>query len=104
MISKGMDSSEFNEYLTDTSESSIIFCQKNLGYFISYDNLFSTWISADSDFTVDNLHVALSAFERYYSKKYNKIYLLTNYLYNSQLGLFFIFLFIRAIFFKKTPT
>ena len=28
MISKGMDSSEFNEYLTDTSESSIIFCQK----------------------------------------------------------------------------
>ena len=74
MISKGMDSSEFNEYLTDTSESSIIFCQKNLGYFISYDNLFSTWISADSDFTVDNLHVALSAFERYYSKKYNKIF------------------------------
>ena len=38
------------------------------------------------------------------TKKYNKIYLLTNYLYNSQLGLFFIFLFIRAIFFKKTPT
>lgn len=74
MISKGMDSSEFNECLTDTSESSIIFCQKNLGYFISYDNLFSTWISADSDFTVDNLHVALSAFERYYSKKYNKIF------------------------------
>ena len=38
------------------------------------------------------------------TKKYNKIYLLTNYLYNSQLGLFFIFLFIRAIFFKKAPT
>ena len=74
MISKGMDSSEFNEYLTDTSESSISFCQKNLGYFISYDNLFSTWISADSNFTVDNLHVALSAFERYYSKKYDKIF------------------------------
>lgn len=74
MISKGMDSSKFNEYLTDTSESSIIFCQKNLGYFISYDNLFSTWINADSDFTVDNLHIALSAFERYYSKKYNKIF------------------------------
>lgn len=38
------------------------------------------------------------------TKKYNKIYLLTNYLYNSQLSLFFIFLFIRAIFFKKAPT
>ena len=38
------------------------------------------------------------------TKKYNKIYLLINYLYNSQLGLFFIFLFIRAIFFKKAPT
>ena len=35
------------------------------------------------------------------TKKYNKIYLLINYLYNSQLGLFFIFLFIRAIFSKK---
>lgn len=74
MISKGMDPSEFNECLTDTSESSINFCQKNLGYFISYHNLFSTWISDGDDFTVDNLHVALSAFERYYSKKYDKIF------------------------------
>lgn len=34
------------------------------------------------------------------TKKYNKIYLLKNYSNNSQLGLFFIFLLIGAIFSK----
>lgn len=49
-------------------------CMDNLGYFISYKNLFSTWISLDTDFSIENVTVALSAFERYISPAYNKVF------------------------------
>ena len=35
-----------------------------LGYFISYENLFSTWLEMKNDFNVSNVRDALSAFER----------------------------------------
>ena len=38
--------------------------QKNIGYFISYDNLFSTWLAKGSDFNVADVRDALSAFNR----------------------------------------
>ena len=38
--------------------------RNNLGYFISYDNLFSTWLDMKRDFDVKNVSDALSAFER----------------------------------------
>ena len=34
------------------------------GYFISYNNLFSTWIASQGDFTIADVRDALSAFER----------------------------------------
>lgn len=46
----------------------------NLGYFISYKNLFSTWISLGVDFSIENVTVALSAFERYISIAYKKVF------------------------------
>lgn len=39
-------------------------CQKNIGYFISYNNLFSTWILKGQDFAVSDVRDALSAFNR----------------------------------------
>lgn len=63
------------------------FAQKSLGYFIAYENLFSTWLKSSSDFTVDNVQLALSAFSRLIyepeiqsggqtkkSNKYRKVY------------------------------
>lgn len=54
------------------------YCQKKLGYFIAYDNLFSTWLAKGNSFTVDNVRVALSAFNRLISdtqkKVFNKIF------------------------------
>ncbi len=38
--------------------------QKNIGYFISYPNLFSTWLKKGVDFNVADVRDALSAFER----------------------------------------
>ena len=54
------DMKSINEDDTDTVDD----CQRNLGYFISYDNLFSTWIKMDLDFTVTNVTDALNAFDR----------------------------------------
>ena len=49
-------------------------CMDNLGYFISYKNLFSTWINPDVDFSIENVTVALSAFERHISPAYKKVF------------------------------
>ena len=38
--------------------------QKNIEYFISYDNLFSIWLSKKKDFDVSNVTDALSVFSR----------------------------------------
>lgn len=49
-------------------------CKNNLGYFISYDNLFSTWISKGKDFDVSNVTDALSAFERLINDSHKKVF------------------------------
>lgn len=55
------------EYLCELTEEDpevVESIQKNLGYFISYNNLFSTWIKKGSDFSVQDVRDALSAFSR----------------------------------------
>src|SRR5690554_141183 len=48
--------------------------KKNLGYFISYKDLFSTWISMGNDFDVSNVRDALSAFSRLISPGHKKLF------------------------------
>jgi len=50
------------------------YCQQRLGYFIAYDNLFSTWLAKGNSFTVDNVRVALSAFNRLISDTHKKVF------------------------------
>jgi hypothetical protein len=45
-----------------------------LGYFIAYDNLFSTWIDPTSEFNESNVRDALSAFSRLISPTYKKLF------------------------------
>lgn len=69
------DIKALNEEDTDTVE----YVQSNLGYFIAYDNLFSTWIDPTSEFDESNVRDALSAFSRLISptyKNYSKAFLL----------------------------
>ncbi|MCF2682107.1 type I restriction-modification system subunit M [Faecalicatena contorta] len=49
-------------------------CKKNLGYFIAYDHLFSTWLSMGKDFDVSNVTDALSAFERLINESHRKVF------------------------------
>ena len=51
--------------LTEEDGEAVSFIQNHNGYFIAYDNLFSTWIEKGSDFNVSDVHVALSAFDRF---------------------------------------
>lgn len=70
---QGMTSEDIkalNENDTDTVE----YVQSNLGYFIAYDNLFSTWIDPTSEFDESNVRDALSAFSRLISPTYKKLF------------------------------
>ena len=48
--------------------------QKNIGYFIGYDNLFSTWLAKGSDFNVADVRDALSAFSRLINTSHKKVF------------------------------
>ena len=48
--------------------------QQNIGYFISYNDLFSTWIAMGKDFDVSNVRDALSAFSRLISQSHKKVF------------------------------
>ena len=56
-----------NELLKTVSEEdaeTVEWIQKNIGYFIAYKDLFSTWLTMGKDFDVSNVRDALSAFSR----------------------------------------
>lgn len=48
--------------------------QKNLGYFIAYEHLYSTWIDKKFDFHISNVRDALSAFTRLISPTHKKVF------------------------------
>ena len=60
--------------LTETDTDTVKFVQDNLGYFIAYDNLFSTWIDPKYPFDESNVRDALSAFSRLISPTYKKLF------------------------------
>ena len=66
-----------DEYLPELKEEDIetvTSIQKNLGYYISYENLFSTWLSKGKDFSVQDVHDALSAFSRLINPTHKKVF------------------------------
>ena len=60
--------------LNENSEADINFCKNNLGYFIGYNDLFSTWLEEGQDFTATSVREALNRFERNIEKNYNKVF------------------------------
>ena len=60
--------------MTEDDDETVRWVQQNLGYFISYNNLFSTWISIGRDFDVSNVTDALSAFNRNISSSHKKVF------------------------------
>ena len=60
--------------LNEEDADTVKYIQDNLGYFIAYDNLFSTWIDPTHDFDESNVRDALSAFSRLISPTYKKLF------------------------------
>ncbi len=60
--------------LKETNEKFKDYAQKNLGYFIAYDDLFSTWLSKGTKFDVSNVRDALSRFGRLIDKSHEKVF------------------------------
>ena len=50
--------------LVEDDTETVEFVKGECGYFIAYENLFSTWISKGGDFEISNVRDALSAFNR----------------------------------------
>lgn len=62
------------ELLTEDDTETVDYFKNNLGYFIAYDNLFSTWIEDKQDFEISNVRDALSAFSRSVSPAHKKVF------------------------------
>ena len=74
MLSEGGMKPEELVQLEEQDEEIVQYCQTNLGYFIAYNNLFSTWLKPSADFGVQNVTTALSAFERLINENYKKLF------------------------------
>ncbi len=65
---------EYLPELTEEDAETVESVQKNLGYFIAYDNLFSTWLEKGRDFSVQDVRDALSAFSRLINATHKKVF------------------------------
>ena len=62
------------ELLDESDEQVCEYIRNNLGYFIAYKNLFSTWLEMGRRFEVSNVTDALSAFNRLISPTHKKVF------------------------------
>lgn len=62
------------EKITEADEKYAEFVRKNLGYFIAYKDLYSTWLSKGGDFEIADVRDALSAFDRNIDSVYKKVF------------------------------
>ncbi|WP_028264127.1 type I restriction-modification system subunit M [Atopobium fossor] len=72
-LANEMDKSELVE-LEETNIEVRELIQSELGYFINYKDLFSTWISSGYDFEIANVYDALSAFNRNIVPSHKKVF------------------------------
>lgn len=62
------------QYLVEEDQETVDFVKGECGYFIAYENLFSTWLDKGSDFDIDDVRVALSAFDRNIDSARKKVF------------------------------
>lgn len=65
---------DIRDYVNEEDTETVQMVQDNLGYFIAYKDMFSTWLSMGSDFTVDNVRTALSSFTRLISPTHKLVF------------------------------
>lgn len=63
---------ELLKTVSEEDDETVKWVQENIGYFIAYKDLFSTWLSMGKDFDVSNVRDALSAFSRLISNTHKQ--------------------------------
>ena len=76
--SKGLDEQGMKDELHETNAEAVSLVRPKLGYFISYENLFSTWIKpkrdGEDEFDVSNVRDAIGAFNRLIAPTHKKVF------------------------------
>lgn len=65
---------ELLKTVSEEDDETVRWVQENIGYFISYQDLFSTWLTMGKDFDVSNVRDALSAFSRLISNTHKRVF------------------------------
>lgn len=73
LLKNGFDR-ESMETVREEDPEMLSFVQDNLGYFISYDDLYSTWLAKGADFDVSDVRDALSAFSRLIKPSHRNVF------------------------------
>lgn len=74
LLERDYTSEDICKYVNEDDEDTVTSVQENLGYFIAYENMFSTWIYMKADFSVDNVRTALSSFSRLIYPSHKKVF------------------------------
>ena len=70
---QGMSDEDIKE-MNESDKDFVDFTKESIGYFIAYENLFSTWLEKGSDFDVSDVRRALTAFDRLISPSHKKVF------------------------------
>ncbi len=73
LLENGVTEEELQS-ITEEDAETVEFVQDEIGFFIAYENLFSTWLSMGKDFDVSNVRDALSAFSRLIKPTHEKVF------------------------------
>ena len=73
LLENGWDNESIKE-VEESDPETVSYLQVNLGYFIGYKNLFSTWLGRGRDFGIKDVTEALSAFNRLISPTHKKVF------------------------------
>ncbi len=74
LLADGWEKEDLKEYLVETNEDLYKTCRDRYGYFIAYNDLFSTWLEKGSDFDAKDVNDALSAFKRNINENHKKVF------------------------------
>lgn len=73
VMEQGLERADFATQLTEEGEL-VDYIKDNIGYFISYQHLYSTWLEQGSDFNIANVRTAMSAFSRNIAENYAAVF------------------------------
>ena len=73
LVAQGMTKREIKE-LSEADSKVVKYIKQNIGYFISYKDLFSTWIEKKGAFAASDVTKAISAFNRNINASHKKVF------------------------------